>query len=78
MTRELLQTANKLNHDITELENQYKIAESMLHDSDTLILRCPDIGSVTLSREARLDVLNTVLGDINERKEELEDRLRML
>lgn len=78
MTRELLQTANQLNHGITELENQYKIVESMLHDSDTLQLLCSDIGSITLSREARLDVLNTVLGDINERKEELEDRLRML
>ena len=78
MTRELLQTANKINHEITELENQLKIVESMLHDSNTLTLHCPDIGSVTLSPEARLDVINTALGDINERKEELEDRLRML
>ena len=78
MTRELLQTANKINNTIQELDEQYKIVESMLHDSDTLILRCPDIGSITLSPEARLDVLNTALGDINERKEELEDRLRML
>lgn len=78
MTLETLQEANKLNHGITELENQLQIAESMLHDSDTLTLHCPDIGSITLSREARLDVLNTILGDINERKEELEDRLRML
>lgn len=78
MTRELLAEANKLNHAIMELENQLKIVESMLHDSDTLTLHCPDIGSITLSPEARLDVLNTVLGDINERKEEMEDRLRML
>lgn len=78
MTLETLKEANKLNYGITELENQLQIAESMLHDSDTLTLHCPDIGSITLSREARLDVLNTVLGDINERKEELEDRLRML
>lgn len=78
MTRELLVEANKLNHGITELENQYKIVESMLHDSDTLTLHCPNIGSITLSPEARLDVLNTALGDINSRKEELEDRLRML
>ena len=78
MTRELLQTANKINHEITELENQYRIVESMLHDSDTLALHCPNIDSVTLSPEARLVVLITVMGDINERKEELEDRLRML
>lgn len=78
MTRELLAEANKLNHEIRELENQYKIVTGMLHDSDTLMLHCPDIGEVTLSPEARLDVLNTVLVDINERKEELEDRLRML
>lgn len=78
MTRELLQTANKINHEIGELEAQLKIVESMLHDSDTLTLHCPNIGSVTLSPEARLDVLNIVLGDLNTRKEELEDRLRML
>ena len=78
MTRELLQMANNLNHDITELETQHKIVESMLHDSECLRIYCPDIGSVTLSPEARLDVINTVLGDINARKEELEDRLRML
>lgn len=78
MTRELLQTANQLNHEIEELEAQLKIVESMLHDSDTLVLHCPDIGTITLSPEARLDVLNTALGDLNTRKEELEDRLRML
>ena len=78
MTRELLVEANKLNHEITELENQLQIVESMLHEGNELQLLCPDIGTVTLSPEARLDILNTVLGDINERKEELEDRLRML
>lgn len=78
MTRELLAEANKLNHGITELENQYKIVTDMLHDSDTLAIQCPDIGFVTLSPEARLDVLNIVLGDIDSRKGELEDRLRML
>lgn len=78
MTRELLQMANDLNHEIEDLEKQHEIVESMLHDSDTLSVYCPNIGSVVLSPEARLDVINTVLGDINERKEELEDRLRML
>lgn len=78
MTRELLQMANQLNHAISELEAQYKIVESMLHDSDTLWVSDHNNGEVLLSPEARLDILNTVLGDINERKEELEDRLRML
>lgn len=78
MTRELLQEANQLNHGIMELEAQYKIVESMLHDFDTLTLYCPNIGSVTLSPEARLDVINTALSDIDSRKEKLEDRLRML
>ena len=78
MTRELLAEANKLNHDIIALENQHEIVESMLHDSDTLTLHCPNIGAVVLSPEARLDVINTVLSDLNSRKEELEDRLRML
>ena len=78
MTRELLQTANQLNHEIIDLEAQLRTVESMLHEGDELQLLCPDIGTVTLSPEARLDVINTVLGDINERKEELEDRLRML
>lgn len=78
MTRELLQTANQINHDIQDLENQIRITESMLHDSDKLKIFSDEIGSVTLSQEARLDVLNLVLGDLNTRKEELEDRLRML
>ena len=78
MTQELLQTANKINHDIQDLEDQLKVTECMLHDSDDLKIYCPDIGSVTLSPEARLDVLNIVLGDLNSRKEEQEDRLRML
>lgn len=78
MTRELLQMANQLNHEIEGLEKQLQVVESMLHDTDTLRIFCPDIGSVTLSPEARLDVINTVLSDLNDRKEELEDRLRML
>ena len=78
MTRELLQTANKIDLEIEGLENQLKIVESMLHEGDELQLLCPDIGTITLSPEARLDVLNTALGDLNTRKEEMEDRLRML
>ena len=78
MTRELLVEANKLNHEITELENQLQIVESMLHSDNHLWVSDHDSGEVMLSPEARLDVLNTVLGDINERKEELEDRLWML
>lgn len=78
MTRELLQTANDLNHDISELETQLQIVESMLHSGENLWISDHDSGEVLLSPEARLDVLNTVLGDLNDRKEELEDRLRML
>ena len=78
MTRELLQTANKIDREIEELESQYRLVESMLHEGDELHLLCPNIGSVILSPEARLDVLNTVLSDLSTRKEELEDRLRML
>lgn len=78
MTRELLQTANKINHEIMDLENQLQLVESMLHSDNHLWISDHDNGEVTLSPEARLDVLNTVLGDISERKEELEDRLRIL
>ena len=78
MTLELLQEGNRLNHAISELETQIQIVEAMLHDSDCLTISCPDIGSVTLSQEARLDVINTVLNDLGYRKEELEDRLRIL
>lgn len=78
MTRELLQMANKVNHEIIDIENQLKITEEMLHEGDKLKILCDNVGMVVLSPEARLDVLNTVLGDLNSRKEELEDRLRML
>lgn len=78
MTRELLAEANKLNHDITELENQLQVVEDMLHSDNHLWISDHDSGEVVLSPEARLDVLNTVLSDLSTRKEELEDRLRML
>lgn len=78
MTHELLQAANKIDREIEELEAQLRIVESMLHEGSELQLLCPDIGTITLSPEARLDVLNTTLSDLSTRKEELEDRLRML
>lgn len=78
MTHELLQTAYKIDREIEELEAQLRIVESMLHEGDELQLLCPGIGTVTLSPEARLDVINTALSDLSTRKEELEDRLRML
>ena len=78
MTRELLQEANKIDREIEELEVQYKIVESMLHYSSNLWISDHDNGEILLSQEARLDILNTVLSDLNSRKEELEDRLRML
>lgn len=77
MTHELLQAANKIDREIEELEAQHEIVESML-SNDNLWISDHNNGEVLLSPEARLDVLNTVLGDLNSRKEELEDRLRML
>ena len=77
MTHELLQTAYKINREIEELEAQHQLVESML-SNDNLWISDHNNGEVLLSREARLDILNTVLNGIDTRKEELEDRLRML
>lgn len=78
MTRELLQKANEIDRGITELEIQCEIVESMLHDSEYLWISDHANGEVLLGPEARLDIISTVLSDIDDRKEELEDKLRRL
>lgn len=78
MTLETLKEANNLNHRINELATMEQIVENMLHSDNHLWISDHDSGEVLVSPEARLDIINTVLGDIREQREELEDRLRML
>lgn len=80
MTRELLQQANHINHGITAIETQIKIVEDMHHCDYNLALAVDTIGSVTIDGTAELkdDILDTVLRYLNNKKEELEDELRLL
>lgn len=80
MTRELLQEANKLNHAITDLENQIALVEDMHHCDNNLHLRCEQIGEVTIPAEGELkdDIIDLVLSRMNNAKDDLEDKLRLL
>jgi hypothetical protein len=78
MTLETLKEANQLNHRINELSTMEQIVENMLHSDNNLWISDHDSGEVLVSPEARLDIINTVLGDLREQRDELEDKLRML
>ena len=78
MTLETLKEANQLNHRIDELTTMEQIVENMLHSDNHLWISDHDSGEVLVSAEARLDIINTVLGDLREQREELVDRLREL
>ena len=78
MTTETLQTANQLQHRINEIDDELILTENFLHDAEDLYISDHIHGEVKLSNEARLDILNIVLGDLRQQKEDLEDRFRML
>lgn len=80
MTRELLQEANRLSHAISELENQIAIVEDMHHCDNPLQLVCNTIGSITLNgfNELKDDIIDMILNRLNNAKEDLEDKLRLL
>lgn len=80
MTRELLQEANRLSHAISELENQIAIAEDMHHCDIGLTLKVESIGSITIPAESELkdDIIDMVLNRLNNAKNSMEDRLRLL
>ena len=80
MTRELLQEANKLNHAISDLENQVAIVEDMHHCDASIQIRCDQVGMITIPAEGELkdDIIDMVLRRLNEDKDDLEDKLRLL
>lgn len=80
MTRELLQEANKLNHAITDLENQIALVEDMHHCDNNLHIRCEQIGEITIAGDDELkdDIIDMVLNRLNNAKDDLEDKLRLL
>ena len=80
MTRELLQEANKLNHAIADLEAQIRIIEDMHHCDSPLQISCNGIGGVTLNGfdELKDDVIDMILCRLNNAKDDMEDKLRLL
>lgn len=80
MTRELLQEANKLNHTITDLENQIALIEDMHHCDNNLHIRCEQIGEITIlgDEELKDDIIDMILNRLNNAKDDLEDKLRLL
>jgi hypothetical protein len=80
MTRELLAEANRLNHAISDLENQIAIAEDMHHCDSALTLKVESIGSITIAWDDELkdDIIDIVLRRLNTTKDDMEDKLRRL
>lgn len=80
MTRELLQQANRLNHAINSLASQIQIAEKMHHCDNALTMEVDTIGAITLAWDDELkdDIIDLVVRRLNNKKEELEDELRLL
>lgn len=80
MTRELLQEANKLNHAIDDLDMQIDIVEGMHHCDDSIQIRCDRIGSITIAGDDTLkdDIIDMVLSRLNNAKDNMEDKLRLL
>lgn len=80
MTRELLQQANRLNHTIDDLEIQIQIVEDMHHCDNNLVLEVDTIGAITIAGDDELkdDIIDMVLNRLNNKKENLEDELRLL
>lgn len=80
MTRELLQEANKLNHAIDDLNAQIRIIEDMHHCDIGLTLKVESIGSITIAYDDELkdDIIDMVLNRLNNAKDNMEDKLRLL
>ena len=80
MTRELLQEANRLSHAIDDLDNQIAIVEEMHHCDNSIAIVCDNIGSITIPWDDELkdDIIDLVLSRLNNAKDNLEDKLRLL
>ncbi len=80
MTRVLLQEANKLNHAIADLEAQIMIVEDMRHCDSSITLGVETIGAITIAGDDELkdDIIDMVLKHLNEARDNMEDKLRLL
>lgn len=79
MTRETLVEANRLNHDIQDLENQIRIVEDMHHCDASIQIRCDQIGSITIAYDdLKDDIIDMILDRLNSTKDALEDKLGWL
>lgn len=80
MTRELLAEANRLNHTINELTEQLNLIEEMHHCDNNLIIRCEAVGAITIMGDDELkdDIIDLVLERLSDRREDMEDKLRLL
>ena len=80
MTRELLKEANTLNHEITNLESRIAIVEDMHHCDNSLIIEVDSVGAVAIPADDELkdDIIDMVLRRLNNTKDDLEDKLRLL
>lgn len=80
MTRELLEQANKLYHAIDSLERQIAIMEDMHHCDKSMTLEVDTIGAITIPWDDELkdDIIDMVLNRLNNAKDDMEDKLRLL
>ena len=79
MTKETLQEANKLNHTITELEEQIKSVEEAQHNVDNrLALDIEYIDRITITGGLRNDILDMVISQLSETKNKMEAALKLL
>ena len=80
MTDELLKQANNLKHTIRDLEAQISIIEEMHHSDNSIQIRCSQVGEITIPNDDELkdDIIDLILGRLNNKKEEVEDDYRRL
>ena len=80
MTDELRQRANILHKQITDLTAQVQIIEEMHHSDNSIQIRCSQVGEITIPNDDELkdDIIDLILGRLNNKKEEVEDEYRRL
>ena len=78
MTLETLQEANKLNHEIRQLEDKIAIVANMEENHVSVTLHNSEIGSVILTADLRDEVLGIVLNSLLKQVGEVKDKLRAL
>lgn len=80
MTDELRQRANALHKQIVDLRAQIQIIEELHHSDNSIQIRCGQVGEITIpdGDELKDDIIDLILGRLNNKKEEVEDEYRRL